>query len=177
MNKIVMNKSNDFSYDSRMIKARAILFDVNGRIIICNMNGSISLPGGTAFLDEETPLDTVNRELFEELGVEGLELDELVEIEYYHDNFPIYMREGFDRRLNVVYYYICKHPVDLVINSHLTDYEKENDMKIGFLSLDEIYNLINKSNSNKWKQFTDLEMMTILNIVKKNGLLNSKERR
>lgn len=171
MEKIVINKTDNLNFDSKMVKARAILFDSSGRIIICNMNGSISLPGGTALLDNETPLETIKRELNEELGVIDIELDELIEIDYYHEDFPIYKQEGFDKRLNVVYYFICKHPIDIVINSNLTDYEKENNMKIEVLSQNEIHDLLIKSNSNKWKKFTDLEMRTILDIIKERNLI------
>ncbi len=171
MEKLTINNNNNQSYDSKMEKARALLFDEAGNIYVCEMNGSLILPGGTVEPGEDH-FDTINRELKEELGITNIPLKELIQVEYYHDGFPKYKQEGNEIRLNVVYYYYSNVPVKIDLNlSNFSDYEIVNNIKVSTYSIEELLSKVNSFLDNKWKRFTDLEMMTVLKVVQDKRLI------
>lgn len=159
----MVNETGDGTYDVLMEKARAILIDNNHYIYVCNMEDNYLLPGGTVEKNE-IPLDTIKRELEEELGLCDISLQEFACVSYYHDNFPKYKKEGFEKRLNKVTYYIGQLTSEVLIKSNLTDYEIRHKFKIEKYTLDELLVLINKANDNPWSSFANLELKYVLDL-------------
>lgn len=161
MKKIIINNDNSIDYDSKMVKARALLFNERGNIYICNMNGSYVLPGGTVE-ENENSIDTLVRELSEELGLKSCNPEELVQIDYYHEEFPKYKKEGFEKRLNSVYYYLVNINSNDIGKSDFTEYEILHNDKIEEYSISDVFQLLKLPSDNKWKQFTDKELSHVL---------------
>ena len=162
MDKLVVNESNINNYDSYMKKARAIVLNEKNEIYICNMNNTYLLPGGTVE-DNESTFQTLIRELKEELGLNDFEdVYELINIEYYHDQFPKYKSDGFDKRLNSVFYYVVNVSSNDIGESHFTEYESIYNSKIEVIKLNEVEKLFQNPNvNNKWQKFNDLELKVI----------------
>lgn len=168
--KIIINELNS-DYDTLFEKARALVFNEQNKIYVCNMNGTYMLPGGTVE-NNESPLITLKRELKEELGLIKYNLEELVEIDYYHHNFPKLKSDLYENRLNIVYYYFIKiHSNDLGTQM-LTDYEKEQNIRIEEYSIEEIKEKIKFDNDNKYSNFTNKELQIILNYINEKGWFN-----
>lgn len=166
MEEYIINETDDNTFDSKIEKARAIVIDENNMIYVCNMNGSYVLPGGTVEIGEEIDI-TIIRELEEELGIFNCNPIPFKKVYYYHEGFPKYQHNGFEKRLNIVNYYILNISSDMIGSTKFTDYEKKQNIKIELYTLEELSLLLQQSVSdNKWKIFTDKELSVILEIFK-----------
>jgi len=162
MKKLIVNNSNDYSFDKKVRKARALIINEDNMIYVCNMNDSFLLPGGTIEKDEK-PDETIIRELKEELGIMITNPKPLFEISYYHSAFPQYNAQGYERRLNIVTYYIKRISKSETGNNNFTDYEKKNNIKIELLSLDDLIKLCSDNNSkNKYSKFNNIELLELI---------------
>lgn len=168
MNKIVIN-DDDIKPDTVVKKARAIVLNEFNNIYICNMNGTYMLPGGT-IEETELPIDALKRELNEELGLLNYSIQELVQIDYYHHNFPKYKSDLFENRLNQVYYYLVKINSNKIGITNFTNYEKEQNIEIEELKILEIYQKISQDSSNKYSKFTNREIKEILDYYNKGNI-------
>jgi ADP-ribose pyrophosphatase YjhB (NUDIX family) len=172
MERLIINNTDNQSFDTKVEKARALLTDGFGNVYVCEMGDSIILPGGTVKPGEKH-IDTINRELKEELGIVGVSLFEFIRVDYYHSGFPKYKQEGTERRLNVVYYYYSDEPIEINLSSSaFSDYEIEHKMKICKYPLKEIISKTKLSSENRWKKFTDLEIIIILKEALKREIIN-----
>ena len=158
-----------FKYDTYMEKARAVIFNSENKLYVCNLNDSLILPGG-GIKPEELPKEALKRELKEELGVTNFDIQELVTIDYKHVNFPKYKSEGFENRLNRVHYFLVtlNNQIDLTNNS-FTNYELQHNIKIELYLLEELLEKANDFSDNKWKKFTDRELITIIEYITQNN--------
>lgn len=52
MKKLIINDSNNYSFNKEVKKARALIINEDNMIYVCNMNDSFLLPGGTVEKDE-----------------------------------------------------------------------------------------------------------------------------
>ena len=153
--------------DTYREKARAIVFNKENKIYVCNLKGNLILPGGSI---EENELKEIamKRELKEELGLISYDLKELITIEHFHENFPIYKSEVYENRLNKITYFLVEgnHEVDLSKVSY-TDYEIDHNIKIEAYSIKELRYKLQISTGNKWKKFTNKELITVLDYIEK----------
>lgn len=165
MKKIIVNSSNDNNnFDSVIKKSRAIVINEKGNIYVCNMNGSYILPGGTVE-NNESPIITLRREINEELGIDIDNPSEIAEFYYYHNDFPKYKKEGYEKRLNIVFYYLVHINSNDIKESKFTDYEKSQNSVIEEYSLSDLFNMLDIPSNNKWKVFTDKELKSILEYI------------
>lgn len=167
MKKLIINDSNNNNFDKKVRKARALIINEDNMIYVCNMNDSFLLPGGTIEKDEK-PDETIIRELKEELGIIVTNPTPLFEISYYHSDFPQYNAKGYERRLNIVTYYIKRINKSDTDNNKFTDYEKKNNIKIELFSLDDLIKLCSYNNSkNKYSKFNNIELLEFIKEFKK----------
>ena len=164
---IIVNDKDDFYYNSRKRKARAIVLDENNNIYVCYMNGCYMLPGGGVEIDEHH-YDTILRELYEELGIKDADVRYFMTVKYFHENYPKYNSKNTQTRLQILYYYICKVDSKLIGQSHLTDYETNHNMEIRKYRIEDLIEEMEKYNDNPYKKFADKETLFILDLYLKN---------
>jgi len=160
METIIINEDN-IKPDNLMIKARAIVLNEKNKIYVCNMNDTYVLPGGTIEANE-LPINTLKRELEEELGLKEITPKELIEIDYYHANFPKYKSDLYENRLNRVYYYLVNINSTNLGIGRFTDYEKNSNIKIEEYDIDFLYKKLKITTNNKYSKFTNTELKIIL---------------
>lgn len=169
MEKTFIN-DNSFNYDTLFEKARAIVINEKNKIYVCNMNGNYALPGGTVE-NNELPLDTLKRELKEELGIIECTPNYIVEIDYCHTDFPKYQSDLYENRLNRVFYYLVQINSNDLGNQTLTEYEKSQNIQIEECTIEEIREKIKIDINNKYSKFTNKELQVILDYIDKNKVI------
>lgn len=166
MESIILKDEEGLEYSEVKMKARALLINSEGKIVVSNYGGTYLLPGGT--IDEgEDPNDTIIRELKEELGVDLHieDLTPLAKIKYYQANYP--SRKGKNvNKISITYFYTGK--IDKIYeNNKLTESEKEQRFYSDFYSIEEIEEMIKeKKEENSRKKFFDKELKTIIDLYK-----------
>lgn len=175
--KLNSNKLNDDIYT--VYKARAILFNSYGEILVANYNGIYMLPGGK--LDEGENFDCcILREVKEETGNELYFYDiyPFLEIASYQKDFPD-RRVGITDRKVVTRYYESGVFVDGFYDQELSLSEIENNFSLDFYSLDELKDLLltNDTSNPRNSYFTE-ELLEVLKYVSvpKNIINKSKVR-
>lgn len=161
--RIIINE-NSIKADTVFLKARAIIFNERNHIYICNMNDSYILPGGTVE-DNELPIDTLKRELYEELGITNCNLEPLVEIDYYHYNFPKFKSDLYENRLNKVWYYCANVNSKDLGDANFTEYENQQNIIIEEYNIDELLQKVMITRKNKYSKFTNKELAIVLNYI------------
>ena len=149
-------------------KARAILVDGNGKILIANYGNVILLPGGKVD-DGETISTAITRELSEELGqiYNNDDLDFFVTLNYYQKEYP--KRDGtFQNRLVQTHYFIGSYKNIQTSSQRLTEKEQKGDFRLELVALDDLQNIVlSNNNDNPRNIYFQKELLTILTIYKK----------
>ena len=148
---------------TKIHKVRAIIFNIEGKIYITNMDDSYNLPGGHVENKEDIK-STLKRELKEELGIEvhKKEMQYIGNYVFYHKDFPG-IQEKVNRENNVDLFYILK-PKEIELNRvKLTNYEKHYHFCLLECTEKEIKDLLRKQNDNEYKKFTDVELSVLIN--------------
>ena len=163
METIIVNPDHLSTCDQTLQKARCLVFDEENKIYLCVMNGNYMLPGGTHEPGED-PFDTVQRELYEEMGLSSIEVTPLVEVHYYHKKFPQYGNPShLEKRLNIVYYFIAHISSQQIGPSHLTKMEQDNHMVLKKYSIEQTLNNLKNRSNNPYSRPLNVELKTILN--------------
>ena len=160
----IVNLSNIKAEDitSYLHKVRVMVFNPNNELFITDMNGSYNLPGGRVENNEDIKT-ALKRELNEELGI-SITIDEPIYIgnyHFYHDGFP---EKGTTvlRDNEIDLFLIADPKVYHRTKTNITDYEKSQNFVIKFASLENISQLLQEKNSNKYKKFTDIELKFLI---------------
>lgn len=160
---IIENKNIRYMMDEYKTKVRALLFDRHENILITKYGGVILLPGGS-IEEGEKKEDAIIRELLEETGIiyKNKELNELVTINYYQNNYP--KRNGeFKNRLLTTHYYIGKYKGLSLEKQKLSTNELNNSFSQELISLSELKEMIMKIKStNPRNMYFQKELLTLL---------------
>ena len=163
----IINKNNikDEDVSETNSKARVILKDEYGNIMISNYGGVFLFPGGSIEQGED-PYLAIIRELKEETGIDYKigDLEELAVLEHFQYNYP--KRDGniTNRKITTYYFYGKSKGIDYN-HLNLTDGEKKDHFYSLFISKDELLDLIEvpTSTNPRYKYFKE-EIEHILNI-------------
>ncbi len=142
---IITNKNNLTDNDITEVVKRVKVFIVNSsnELLLANSNHEYQLPGGHVEENEEL-LDTVNREIKEETGID-LNVTNIepfvVSIGYWKD----WPEEGKNRKTEIYYFEVLTDLKPDMNNIHLTEKEKEGNFQLEFMPLNTIEEVINNN--------------------------------
>ena len=148
-------------------KARLLIENNNGEILVANYGGVYLLPGGTSEKDEHA-LETLFREIKEELGIDLniRNIEPLVEVEYYQKDYPKRDNKTVNRKLTTSYYNTMMNIDINEIKNNLTIEEIKDNFNLIWISKDSLISVLkeNEKNSNnpRVKYFTN-ELVKVLN--------------
>lgn len=171
MEKIILNPNNLTSSEIEVVKSkiRALIINSESEVIITEYNFAYMFPGGKRELNENE-VDTLKRELKEELGI-SFDINEIkpfVKLYHYNKDYVTTENEHYNR-LTITDYYLIKTDKKLNLDKgSLSDREKEFGFKAYFSKIDEIYSKLNglKSENPRAKFFSE-EINIILNEFEK----------
>lgn len=159
---------NTKTYDSYVKKSRALIIDKEKNILICEINESLSLPGGS-IENNETPREAIIREIEEEVGITLENFEEVVTLKHYHEDFPYLKVGGRGNRISEVHYFYKEIEEYIPGNSHLTDYETREHLKIIKIKLNDLLRKLDEPSSNFYKKYMSEETKEILDYMLKNN--------
>lgn len=139
----------NISSDANKLKARVIVYDEKTkRILICNYGGVYLLPGG-GLEEGETPIDTIKRELEEEVGLcfyknslqhAGIDVYEI-------PKYPGRDGNKKDARIITFYFQTYLSDVKRITTKNLTEGEKKDNFIILWVDIYEAVNKIKNNNT------------------------------
>lgn len=164
---IITNKNNLTDNDITEVVKRVKVFIVNSsnEILLANSNNEYQFPGGHVE-DNEELLDTVNREIKEETGID-LNITNIepfaVSIGYWKD----WPEEGKNRKTEIYYFEVLTDLKPDMNSIHLTEKEKEGNFQLEYISLNNIEEVItNNADTYGDKHGIAKEMLQIIPIYK-----------
>ncbi len=168
MKEIIINNDNlkDTEITQVVERVKILLINSNNEILLGYSNNEYQFPGGHVE-DNETLIDTVNREIEEETGIK-LNLSNITPfaciIGYYKD----WPKVGCNRKTKIYYYEVKTDIKPNLDNTKYTIEEIEGKYELRYLSLDNIENeLIKNINIYEDKHGITKEMLQVLDVYKK----------
>lgn len=146
-------------------KARAIIADNKGNVIISNYDGCLIFPGGK-LNDNKDSYDAVIREVKEESGLEVAGGKRILTIHSAHKNYPeVDGTVAAEKRVNTDYSYFKTD--NEICDGALTDHEKLGHFAIYKVLLDDLPNIIkeHKTENERWLFFMDEMTMALMSLA------------
>ena len=162
--KIIINDKNIKEEEIIEIKekVRSLILTDDNKLLIANYAGVILLPGGKIDNNESVKKALI-RELQEELGIiyTEEELEYLLTLEYYQDNYPKVNSNNINRKVTT-YYYLTKFKSIVNDNQILSEREKNNNFYLELISLEELKERLNKENNNPRSYYFNRELNLVI---------------
>lgn len=166
---MLIQNTNNLKHDIFVRKARVLIKDKDNKIVLISIADSYVLPGGTVEDGEETKI-TALRELEEEVGLYINDCEYLTTITHYHENFPNLKENFVGKRVNKIDYYYADLDELNLKESHPTEFETTNNMKVIRVTLEELNELFGAERGS-FKFFMDEELSTIISYAKAKGII------
>lgn len=152
MKEIVYNKNNlkDSEINEYTRRAKAIITNKKGDILLCCSNNNYHLPGGHAE-ENESFEDCLVREIKEEIGVdiERKERNQILSITHYNKDYP---KENINTKIIEYYYEIEEEIEPYFENAVLTEDEKKGNFSLSWVNQDNIISFLYNSKINCTKE-------------------------
>lgn len=145
MKKIIYNENNltDKDITEKTIKVKALIINSKDEIMLGYSYNTYQFPGGT--LEEgETLIDTLNREIEEETGI-NLKLKDIEPFLALYGYYKDYPDIGKNKKVEIYYYEIKTDELPKLNNTNYTDSEKKGNFKLKTIPLEDIENELNKN--------------------------------
>ena len=170
MKKIITNKYNLTENDitETVKRVKILVVNSNNNILLGYSHNNYQFPGGHVE-DEEKLLQTVNREMLEETGIE-LNVTNIepfaVALGYYKD----WPEEGKNRKIEIYYYEIKTDEKPNLNKTSYTENEKDGKFELRYIPLNKVEEEL-KKNSEEFgdKRGITREMLELLEIYKSNS--------
>lgn len=165
MKEIVTNNYNLKEEDMTEVvkRVKVLLINSNDEVLLGYSHNEYHLPGGHVEENEEL-IETVNRELLEETGIEldVKDIEPFVKMSGYYKDWP---ELGKNRKIEIYYYEIKTDEKPNLNNTNYTESEKEGNFELRYIPLDKIEEaLIKNANEHGDKKGIVREMLEMLKI-------------
>ncbi len=167
MKTIITNKYNLKEKDITEVvqRVKVLLANSNNEILLGYSKNNYQFPGG--HVDEgETLIQTVNREIMEETGMElNIEtLEPFARALGYYKDWP---EEGKNRKIEIYYYEVITDEKPNLDKTHYTESEKEGNFELRYISLENIEEEL-KRNADEFgdKKGIAREMLELIDVYK-----------
>lgn len=164
MEKVVLNPHNLDDDIFAKYKARALIFNEFGKILVGNYNGVYMLPGGKVDAGESFD-SAIIRELKEETGHDFSFYDiyPFLEVNFYLKDYPDRNFGVINKKVITRYYESEVYVNGIISDRNLSASEIENNYFLDFYSLDELIELLesNSTDNPRNKYFTE-ELLIVL---------------
>ncbi len=145
MRDIITNKYNLKEEDMTEVVQRVKILLVNSgnEILLGYSHNDYQFPGGHVE-ENEALVDTVNREVKEETGIELnlTEIEPFARTLGYYKDWP---SEGKNRKIEIYYYEIKTDEKPNLDNTEYTDSEKDGGFKLEYIPLNEVEEVLKKN--------------------------------
>ncbi|MBQ7136894.1 MAG: NUDIX hydrolase [Bacilli bacterium] len=167
MKKIIINRDDLKEEDMSEVvrKAKVLFINSKNEIMLGYSNHYYQFPGGTVEIGEDL-LDTVNREIKEETGIE-LHNNDLKPFACSFGYYKDWPELGKNRKVEIYYYEIKTNEHPNLQNTEYTESEKEGHFELRYIPLDEVENELIE-NANKYDDDKGIvqEMLELFKIYK-----------
>ena len=153
MKKIIVNNDNLKEEDITEVvkRVKVLLINSNDEILLGYEHNDYQFPGGHVE-DDESLIDTVKREIKEEVGID-LNIDNIepfaVSIGYWKD-WPL---KGMNRKTEIYYFEIKSDIKPDLDNTNYTNHEKEGKFELRYIPLDNVENVLEENAKEYGDQF------------------------
>ena len=169
METIIINKYNLKDEDMTEIVKRVKVFLINSKneMLVGYSNNEYQCPGGHVEEEEEF-VDTINREIREETGIE-LNLKEATPFACSYGYYKDWPDIGKNRKIEIYYYEIKTDELPNLENTKYTESEKKGNFELRYIPLDNVENEL-VSNANKYSDEHGItkEMLKVIKEYKDN---------
>ncbi len=168
MEKIIYNKNNLSEKDvtDYVQKVKLLIFNKENQMLLVYAHNDFEFPGGTVEPNENL-IDTINREIEEELGIKLnlVSLESFAQSIGYYKDWP---EKGRNKKIEINYYELMLEEKPHEENLHLTDNEKAGNFCHKYINVKDVKSEI-KKNAEKFGDTRGIakEMLNILAISKK----------
>jgi len=167
MKQIITNKYNLTDSDMTEVvkRVKVLLVNSNSEVLLGYSHNNYQFPGGHVE-DDETLIQTVNREVLEETGIE-LNVTNIkpfaCAIGYYKD----WPAEGKNRKIEIYYYEIKTDEEPNLENTEYTENEKDGNFELRYIPLSDVENVL-KANAEEYgdKKGIAREMIDLFGVYK-----------
>ena len=167
MKQIITNKYNLTDSDMTEVvkRVKVLLVNSNNDVLLGYSHNNYQFPGGHVE-DNETLIQTVNREVLEETGIE-LNVNNIepfaCAIGYYKD----WPAEGKNRKIEIYYYEVKTDEEPNLENTEYTENEKDGKFELRYIPLSDVENVL-RANAEEYgdKKGIAREMIDLFGVYK-----------
>ena len=167
MKQLITNKYNLTDSDMTEVvkRVKVLLVNSNNDVLLGYSHNNYQFPGGHVE-DNETLIQTVNREVLEETGIE-LNITNIepfaCAIGYYKD----WPAEGKNRKIEIYYYEVKTDEKPNLENTEYTENEKDGNFELIYIPLSDVENIL-RANAEEYgdKKGIAREMIDLFGVYK-----------
>lgn len=167
MKQIITNKYNLTDSDMTEVvkRVKILLVNSNNNVLLGYSHNNYQFPGGHVE-DNETLIQTVNREVLEETGIElnATNIEPFACAIGYYKDWPA---EGKNRKIEIYYYEVKTDEEPNLENTEYTENEKDGNFELRYIPLSDVENVL-KANAEEYgdKKGIAREMIDLFGVYK-----------
>lgn len=168
MKKIITNNYNLSDSDMTEVvkRVKVLIINSNNEVLLGYSHNDYQFPGGHVEKGE-TLIQTVNREILEETGI-NLDIKDVEPFACAMGYYKDWPSEGKNRKIEIYYYEIKTDEKPNLDNTEYTEHEKKGDFELKYITLNEVEEVLLK-NAEEYGDERGIarEMIELFSIYKK----------